>query len=87
MTTKTNTQRASGRFLRRTAVVGSISFTAVVVLFAFAGPDLASAIQIMTPIWMVTMLTAVGTYGAGSYLGRRTVSVQAPAEANATATA
>lgn len=87
MTTKTNTKQASGRLLRSTAVVGSIFFTSVVVLLALVGPDTASAIRIMTPIWMVTMFTAVGTYGAGSYLGRRTASVQAPAKASATATA
>jgi cell division protein FtsW (lipid II flippase) len=87
MVTKTNTQRASRRFLRRTAVVGSIFFTAVVVLLALAGPDSGTAIRIMTPIWMVTMFTAVGTYAAGSYLARRTASVQVPSQDRATATA
>lgn len=82
----TQTQQPNGRFLRTFAVAGAAFFTAVVGAFAIVTGDVASAIQIMAPFWLTTMLLAVGTYAAGSWLGSR-VPVNATTDDKVTATA
>ena len=74
----------NGVFLRRIAVGGATFFTALVVLFAIT-VDAGTAVSIMAPFWLMTMLVAVATFAAGTWLGSRTPATAADEPASATA--